>query len=297
MSTALSDSTLAALRKALTFEGEIRLRTKSVESYSLLGGGAKSVIAAEKECLDSGLALFDVRSEKEGRTAVAYVRITSTGVAKLLECTPAQEYAELLRIATPAHSAAIQLALASTVETQLASLDFHRAEIVAKEVALLEQFRNVVEARFGSLRSETEAIQKRKQYFEDLLKPPSVKPEVLNDGTPIPKLPIDPPKPGNEVEENYQRRICQELAELYNESPDGREAVERVFYMTGAMCQIGEIGSEVVFDGRFHQSTARVLPGTKCRISAPGWVYESPSGNPSYLVKIAVDPITGGGDK
>lgn len=295
MSTvALSNLTLDALRKSLTFDREIRLRTSKVQSDSLLGGGGKSVITAEKECLDSGLALFDIRTTKEGRTVVSYVRITSIGIERLLDSTPAEEFSELLRNAAPANRTAIQTALVTVVKTQMTYLDSQRSEIAFKESALLEQFRNVVESRLASLRSETSGVEIRKQYFEDLLKPPPMPLAKSENDAPTPKPSMEPPRPANEVEANYQRRMCDQLAEEYNEVPASRDAIERVFYITGGMDTFGERDSIVIFDGRFHHGIGKLQAGSPCRIRKPGWIYRAPSGEENVLVKAEVEPDSGG---
>lgn len=296
ISAALSDLTLQAIRKALTRVGEMRLRTAKVHADSLLSGAAKSkaVNSAETECSNPELGLFDLRMVTEKKTTVAYARVTPKGLERLLQVTPADGYAELLQSAAAEHRPAIQSAIAASVETQLRNLDQERAGIAEKQTVLLDQLRRVIESGREALQAEAVALNQRRRRLEELLVFAPL-PEKA-DGEPDTSRPVQLSGPKNEVEADYQRRMCDQLAEEYNDSPASRDAIERVFFITSAMNRAGEVGTEVSFDGRFHQSESKVLPNTKCRITTPGWVYETPSGKPSYLVKITVDPIPAGGE-
>ena len=294
--TALSGLTLDALRKALTFEGEVRLRTKSVESDSLLAGTTKSkgVNTAEAECLNPELGLFHVRKEKVKTSEVTYVRISTHGLFRLVDATPTDGYATLIRTAATVYGDAILSAVATVVETCLKSLDRDRASTAEKETALLNQFRAIVSTRQAALDAELVAIEKRRHFFKDILEPKPITAD--NDlKPPAPKPPDqEPPKPRNEVEAGYQRRICDELAVEYNESPDSRDAIVRVFYITNGMDTFGEPGKVVDFDGRYHQGQGRLHGGVSCRIRKAGWIYQSPSGEQNVLVKAEVEANLGG---
>ncbi len=296
LTAALSDLTLDALRKAITFEGEVRLRTKSVESDSLLAGTAKSkgVNTAESECLNPELELFHVRREKVKSSEVVYVRISNRGFSRLIDATPTDEYATLMRTAATVHGDAILSAVATAVETHLKSLDTDRASIAERESKLINQFRVIVSTRQAALDAELDTIEKRRHFFKDLLHPRPM-PADNDPKPPAPKLfDREPPKPRNEVEADFQRRVCDQLAEEYIDSPASRDAIERVFYITNGMDTFGTAGEVVDFDGRYHQGPGRLHGGVSCRVRKAGWIYRSPSGEQNVLVKAEVEANLGG---
>ena len=83
--------------------------------------------------------------------------------------------------------------------------------------------------------------------------------------------------PKTEGDIDFQRDICRELVFAWEDHQEARTALERVMTNIG-LEPIGEVGQQVNFDNREHQTNSNFQPGQVCKIVEPGWQLVSPRG-------------------
>lgn len=284
--------TVEALRKALRFHDRVRLRSAKASANSLLVGAASSaaVNAAEEQCRDKALGLIAIEMVSETvrkkTSNVAYARITPHGIERLLKSLTPDEYAASLDNCHPAHAEALKAGMLPALTSKLQELDHQREALLRDEEELLDAVRKLVSDRRSQLDKESQAKARREEALSGLA-------EFIKTGKR--PDPDKPPKPGRkippatEMEVDFQRRICIELAEELKDSPQSRDAIERAFYIVDGMTPVGEVGETVKFDGSEHQSTDPLYPDDPAVVTQRGWRYEAPGGEVLQLVRATVE--------
>jgi len=292
--------TVEALRAALAWDGEVRLRATKASPSSLIGGpkSSKSVNAAEAQCLDPELNLFTHRKATEGTAKkpveTTYVRITRQGIQRLLDSTDTERFSDLLSAASGANRELLGTAIIPTIASKLSAIDRDIEQLHAEADELVSAARNFLADRQRVLTEGCQSLERRKLALDALL---NDSPIVLGPAfdKSVGRSP-DPtgatPQPKTEEDVDFQRRICIELAETLKQQPEARDAIEQAFYACGGMEPVGEPGETVEFDGSEHESKNRFHRGDSARVLRRGWRYRAPTGEVLLLVRATVEPLS-----
>jgi len=289
--TKLEALTIEALRKALRFDDRVKLRTAKPSPSSLLAGSSTSasVNAAEAQCREQSLDLFRIdtvtETVRKKTTQVTYATITHSGIQHLLNSVDTEEYSELLIACAKTHAEILKRKMLPAIKYKLNAIDAQRESLRLEERGLIDSIRKFAHERLTKFEEEN---QYKSKIHEELskLSQAVMNGEVISDET------TGGSKPKNEMEIEFQRSVCVELAEELKDTPESRGAIERAFYIVGGMSPVGEVGDTVSFDGSVHMSTDQVYPGDVAIISQRGWQYETPSGEVLQLVRATVTAVT-----
>lgn len=160
------------------------------------------------------------------------------------------------------------------------------AEAALKRVAELfaERRRN----RLDALRREYEIEGGKASELPELKKPdphPIAKPGPTTSG----------PEPKTDEEKDFRRYTTDRLAAAWRDEFDagrteGCNALETAIWNIRGMKVIGEVGQQVAFDGRLHESGASIPIRGAARIVRPGWLLKID--DEDYVaLRAAVEPM------
>lgn len=107
--------------------------------------------------------------------------------------------------------------------------------------------------------------------------------------------PVAVPQPESADDTTFQRQVARRLVSAWLETwdPDRSEArqfVEAAIWNVAEFKQVGDVGEEVKFDGRYHEGPAGLFTNTPARVTRPGWVLKEGDDGEYILAKARVVP-------
>lgn len=290
--TELAALTLEALKTALASEKPVALK-KAGRSAGLTPGGKDSAAktAAREQCLAERLGLFE---KVGGPDDNPLLRITAAGVELLLEYAEAHERAKLAQGAAEPHKAAIRAANAKLTEKELKGINERQVELARQAAELRTQLAHMWKDQLAGVERALAELSKQAEELKGQIaagpQPTAVVPKPKPD--PQPERRPERPRPETEDDINFQRDLCRELALVWEDTPEAREAMERVMFNSG-LEQVGEPDEVLSFDASQQKlvSGSGVLPGHQVKVTEPGWKFESPRGV-LLIVKPKVVPVS-----
>jgi hypothetical protein len=286
--TELAALTLEALKIALASEKPVALK-KAGKAPGLTPGGKDSAAktVARDQCLAERLGLFE---KVGGSDDNPLLRITATGVELLLEYAEPHERAKLIESAAEPHKAAIGAANAKLAANELKGITERQVELARESAELRKQLANLWKDQLAGVERALAELTKQAAELKGQIADEQESTEVEDPPKP-PKPPVGPPRSETEDDINFQRDLCRELALVWEDTPEAREAMERVMFNSG-LEQVGEPDEVLSFDASQQKlvSGSGVLPGHQVKVTEPGWRFESPRGV-LLIVKPKVVPL------
>ena len=102
------------------------------------------------------------------------------------------------------------------------------------------------------------------------------------------------PEPRTGEERDFRRNVADQLAASWRAAWDAkkdepRDYLESAMWNVGGLKLVGETGTRLAFDGRYHECKSPVSSGESVRVTRPGWVLEEDERD--YVVlKTVVEP-------
>ncbi|MBA4187525.1 MAG: hypothetical protein C0467_05845 [Planctomycetaceae bacterium] len=298
-----------ALQKLLASDVPLRFTGKGEHQalFASTAGANKDVIARIKDEAKPLVAEVGI-----GKTAT--VQLTAAGFAFVVESLPedkvgvaAKQIAlglplaerisflqEIVRRTPPAAAELLPVIEAATVE-ELAAVEKHAKEAAEQRkrdtvtLEAIERWKQVIEsrraARIAALQQELAAEGAEPEEL------PQRKAAVV----PVARTaePGTQPVPSTPEEIGFQRQVARRLVSSWLETwdpdkPEVRQFLEAAIWNVSEFRQVGDVGQEVKFDGKYHEGGAGLFTNSAAKVVRPGWVLQEADDGEYVLAKAQV---------